>query len=563
MSDDNITLSRRTLLGSLGAVGTAAAGAGLGTTAYFSDEESFTANSFTAGQLDLAVGWETTYDGAGAVQTAAGTLDGSPATLVDLADVKPGDSGSIELCVSITDNPAYLWLGGELTSNAESGQNDAEAAADLTDGSLGIDKGELGDAIEATLSYDGGPTIETGTLKSVVETLQFGVPLDAVPGTSGRDCYSSTTGDCLVLEWAVPADVGNEIQSDSVGFGLQLFAQQCRHNDGTTNPTLDAVVTAGDSIQSAVDAASAGDVIGIEAGTFTEQVVVDESVVLTGAGQGATVIQSPSSLTSQFVRDTDDNYPVVTLAADGAALWNCTVDGDRQGSGNNVFVGVAAYNAAARVGRVEVTNVSEDPLNGVQHGLGIFAYGDDGSDRSVVVDGCSVHDYQKGGVIGEGAGLDLCVFDSTITGIGQTDEIGQNGIQVSNVSQAAIAGNTVRDNYYTPSSQSAGIIVFQSSDVVIERNRILDNNNGIGALSAGDTVARRNNITGNDTGALNLGASTFDVTHNWWGAADGPSASTLYTGGATDIVTGATANGSGDAVFDAHWDPFATSPFDL
>ena len=155
------------------------------------------------------------------------------------------------------------------------------------------------------------------------------------------------------------------------------------------------------------------------------------------------------------------------------------------------------------------------------------------------------------------------MLDSTVTGIGQTDEIGQNGIQVSDVAQAAIAGNTVRDNYYTSNSVAAGIIVFQSSDVVIERNRILDNNNGIGVSGAGDTVARRNNITGNDTGALNLGASTFDVTHNWWGAADGPSASTLYTGGETDIVTGATADGSGDAVYDAHWDPFATSPFDL
>ncbi len=43
MTDDNtnIGLSRRRVLGGLGAIGIASAGAGLGTTAYFSDQESF------------------------------------------------------------------------------------------------------------------------------------------------------------------------------------------------------------------------------------------------------------------------------------------------------------------------------------------------------------------------------------------------------------------------------------------------------------------------------------------------------------------------------------------
>jgi predicted ribosomally synthesized peptide with SipW-like signal peptide len=43
MSDDNLELSRRKILGSVGAVGAAGAAAGLGTSALFSDEELFTA----------------------------------------------------------------------------------------------------------------------------------------------------------------------------------------------------------------------------------------------------------------------------------------------------------------------------------------------------------------------------------------------------------------------------------------------------------------------------------------------------------------------------------------
>ena len=55
-------LSRRKMLAGLGAVGIASAGAGLGTTAYFSDSEVFEDNTLTAGELDLLIDWQQTYD---------------------------------------------------------------------------------------------------------------------------------------------------------------------------------------------------------------------------------------------------------------------------------------------------------------------------------------------------------------------------------------------------------------------------------------------------------------------------------------------------------------------
>src|SRR6056297_1553721 len=55
------TLTRRKMLAGLGAVGIASAGAGLGTSAYFSDRESFTENTLVAGELDLLVDWQQTY----------------------------------------------------------------------------------------------------------------------------------------------------------------------------------------------------------------------------------------------------------------------------------------------------------------------------------------------------------------------------------------------------------------------------------------------------------------------------------------------------------------------
>lgn len=61
MSDRKIDITRRKVLGAVGAVGAAGAGAGFGTSALFSDTESFGNNSLTAGELDLKVDWEEHY----------------------------------------------------------------------------------------------------------------------------------------------------------------------------------------------------------------------------------------------------------------------------------------------------------------------------------------------------------------------------------------------------------------------------------------------------------------------------------------------------------------------
>ena len=61
MPDKNVQLSRRAVLAGIGGVGAASAGAGLGTSAYLNDTESFENNTITAGELDLKVDWEEHY----------------------------------------------------------------------------------------------------------------------------------------------------------------------------------------------------------------------------------------------------------------------------------------------------------------------------------------------------------------------------------------------------------------------------------------------------------------------------------------------------------------------
>ena len=200
-------LSRRKVLAGLGAVGIASAGAGLGTTAFFSDSETFGDNTLTAGELDLLVDWQQTYDfGEGqtfisahpdhdgdgeqsiAADNDAGQLrysdfpdeedeDSNGAnlpvldcanippleeadfgtdpvtgqemeTLVQLSDVKPGDSGEITFSLHLCDNPGYVWMQADNVSESGGVHTEPEMLVDAEN------LPDLADAVEATLWYD-------------------------------------------------------------------------------------------------------------------------------------------------------------------------------------------------------------------------------------------------------------------------------------------------------------------------------------------------------------------------------------------------------------------------
>ena len=268
MTDDNkpelYSLSRRKTLAGLGAVGLASAGAGLGTSAFFSDTERFENNTLTAGTLDLLVEYEASYDSGGAVEnmadSAMGTQDGDPAGMFyDLDDVKPGDSGHVEFCFEIVDNPSYVWACGDITQD-ENGITEPESDVDDTP-----DLGELGDAIDARLAYCEkgddelveGEEIFSGSLVDVFAAISNGAALDGdgvaglVPGEQSpydeevvvEEGADYITGPCLCLFWEIPTSVGNEIQSDSLTMALEFHALQSRHNDGTANPCAPTVTT--------------------------------------------------------------------------------------------------------------------------------------------------------------------------------------------------------------------------------------------------------------------------------------------------------------------------------
>ena len=113
---EKFNLTRRRILGGFATVGATAAAAGLGTTAYFSDRETYESNLIQVGELDLYVDYETSVsqDGVDTGSTTSdGTIDGERMAAGEyvVQDVKPGDSGRLEFCPKLLDNPGRLWIG--------------------------------------------------------------------------------------------------------------------------------------------------------------------------------------------------------------------------------------------------------------------------------------------------------------------------------------------------------------------------------------------------------------------------------------------------------------------
>ena len=204
-------------------------------------------------------------DGIGGPPNPQVTKPGDP--LIEIGDVKPGDFGEVTLSTHLFNNPGYLWFRGELVDAAENETTEPEAESD--DETAGVelldeirvlvwhDDGDnvLEDPEEAYNPHDDGPEdVELTQSQAIItskldgadengiltlgEFLQavsssHGIPLDWDASTDSRDCYPNSTTRYLCFAWWLPADVGNEVQSDSVSFDLGFYTEQCRHNDGS------------------------------------------------------------------------------------------------------------------------------------------------------------------------------------------------------------------------------------------------------------------------------------------------------------------------------------------
>jgi predicted ribosomally synthesized peptide with SipW-like signal peptide len=300
MADDNniYNLSRRKALMGLGTIGVAGAAAGMGTSALFSDEESFTNNSITAGTLNMVVDAEIVatvdndYWDTLSLEGTSQTADGSAVDMaIDIDDAKPGDW--LIICFEITneENPGYVQISTSNLVDDENTVTEPEADSDEENNSetdTPIDgEGELAEAMLATTWNEFDDTT-TGDDRSDLSGLQYPTNQDGddkpshswdsgraedgnVSGESNidytnlRQAHDNFSSGVVVRDSSsnnqpvgtnatdvdgpaadydpavfyllleIPKSVGNEIQSDSVGLDLTFESEQVRNNNNPFN----------------------------------------------------------------------------------------------------------------------------------------------------------------------------------------------------------------------------------------------------------------------------------------------------------------------------------------
>lgn len=262
-------------------------------------------------------------------------------------------------------------------------------------------------------------------------------------------------------------------------------------------------------------------------GTYSEQVTVTKSLVLTRApvrqSLGPVTIQLPagvgndqtsglSGTTCQLKDGTEQvqtpQSVIEVCAADtsganttGTTVWasDLTVEGNWPGSAcyDSLYDVLVEGGATLNLADSTVEKAGAiSPLSGCQGGIGIQAGNSaTGQIGHVDLSRDSVESYEKGGISIKGPGSTGNIDHSTIVGAGPTAATAQNGIEYVYGATGSVTDSSVSGNNYTglSNASAAGILTY----------------GGCGSATVNGTRFTGNRLTGNDMG---IALANMDTT---------------------------------------------------
>lgn len=222
-----------TILASVIAIALVAAGVGMGTMAFFSDTETSTGNTFTAGKIDLVLDM---WDGEKYVE-----YNGVNMQVFDVEDLKPGDSGEVTISLHVYDNDAWIWADFSYVEY-ENDRNEPEALVDGTP-----DDGELAENMDILIWWDYGLIAgwqgrtedpkEGDNLYDPGEPIFYeGLQSDMPVGYHGPFVIVGCETVYMGILWSVDSGVGNIIQSDSLVSAVTFYVEQLKNNPSPVGP---------------------------------------------------------------------------------------------------------------------------------------------------------------------------------------------------------------------------------------------------------------------------------------------------------------------------------------
>jgi parallel beta-helix repeat protein len=255
------------------------------------------------------------------------------------------------------------------------------------------------------------------------------------------------------------------------------------------------------TIQAAVNAAKSGDVIRVCAGTYPEQVVIEKSLAVE-ADNGVIVIPSNVVANAAGLSSGDPLAAIILVKnAENVDLQGFLVDGSANGltSCGPTLLGILYQDASGSIEHNFVRHVRlASTLPGCQSGDAIDVESSSSGQSNVIIADNSVDSYQKNGITANEPGTKVDITGNAVSGLGPTTGAAQNGIQIGFGAQGRVTNNAVADNIYSPCesaancpSNAAGILIYQSDGVRVERNTVASSQVGI------FIAANNGNIAGN------------------------------------------------------------------
>jgi len=297
-------------------------------------------------------------------------------------------------------------------------------------------------------------------------------------------------------------------------------------NDGsTTGDTFTTAVgdTTGDgssgrpflTITKALTKAKPGDTIYIDAGLYTETVVINtDNIALIGKDSGATVIDPPGINSTAglygIYADTQVGLLIKTLGVTGAYdgilfdnVDNSRIESDSASECGNNGVFLRASSESNTITR----NTTMSNTRGIYL---------DGSTNNTVTSNTANSNSANGMVIGSGSNT------NTVTG-NTASSNSTHGIYMSGSSNNMLTSNTASSN------TQHGVYLSSSSNNTVVQNDLRNNTKYqvyIDFTSSSDTVQKNNIIpsgTNPDSGVYNastVAGNIFTFTRNWWNTTD-------------------------------------------
>lgn len=204
----------RKILGSLMVIAGVSALGIFGSRAFFSDSETSTGNTFTAGAIDLKIdntSYAIDYNIPGFEGTPSGQLVASANTSWELADLtiqkffnfidlKPGDYGEDTISVHVDTNNSWLCAAARVTQDTDETCVDPELADDPTC-SAGPGLGELDEQVNFSFWKDDGDNV-----LEVGETPFLSGPISSLNGAGQISLADTTANSVFGQNVPVPGD---------------------------------------------------------------------------------------------------------------------------------------------------------------------------------------------------------------------------------------------------------------------------------------------------------------------------------------------------------------------